>query len=274
MHHGLRCSEAGEARPDGSTEPARRRRPRCCRRPGARSGGRGSHETLGVAPCDFPPGGNHLEYAGVVGGARQVGVVDRRVEAARDLCIQVVSDAVQEHVDAVVIGLAARPVGFHEPDAGEDERQVALDVGIDAQREVAGRGHRVAVGGSEGDRPGRWDVGGAPPAPGVIGVEVEAGEDGVLVVDERGVLEERRIPDRAPVFLGCAKVGEREDAGVITDWAAVEGRCISRMTASTQWVRPAAQSFALEGVNSVVRPGSVATSRYTAGRPRGLHRLT
>ena len=74
-----------------------------------------------------------LEQPEVVGGAGQVGVVDRRVEAAGDLGVEVVGDAVEELVDAVVVGLAARAVGLHEADAGEDERQVALDVGVDAR---------------------------------------------------------------------------------------------------------------------------------------------
>ena len=40
--------------------------------------------------------------------------------------------------------------------------------------------------------------------PGVERVEVEVGEDDILMVDERGVLEEGRILDRAPVLLGRA----------------------------------------------------------------------
>jgi hypothetical protein len=40
---------------------------------------------------DLPPGGNELEDAGVVGdGAGQVGIVDRRIEAPRDLVVEVV----------------------------------------------------------------------------------------------------------------------------------------------------------------------------------------
>ena len=142
-------------------------------------------------------------------------VVDRRIEATGDLGVQVVGDAVEENVHAVVIGLAAGAVGLHEPDAGERERQVALDVGVDAQREVALRVHRAVGGGLERDRPRRGDVVAPTRVPGVEGVEVQAGEDGVLVVDEPGVLEERRILDRAPVLLGRPQVGEGEDAVVV-----------------------------------------------------------
>ena len=55
----------------------------------------------------------------------------------------------------------------------------------------------------------------AAAVPGVEGIEVHTGEDDVLVVDERGVVEERRVLDRAPVLLGRAQVGEGEDVVVV-----------------------------------------------------------
>ena len=152
---------------------------------------------------------------GVVGGAGKIGVVDRGVEPAGDLGVEIIGDAVEELVDSVVVGLAARAVGLHESDACKCEGQVALDVGVDAEHEVAARRHGAVIGGVEGDLPGGRDRVVSPGVPGVESVEVEAGEDDVLVIDERRVLEEGRIFDRAAVLLGGAEVGQREDAVVV-----------------------------------------------------------
>ena len=175
----------------------------------------GADQSLGVAPGDLAPGRDDLEEGGVVGGAGKVGVVDRGVEPAGDLGVEVIGHAVEELVDAVVVRLAARAVGLDESDARERERQVTLDVGVDAEREVAARRHGAVGGGFEGDGPGGRDRVVPAGVPGVEGVEVEAGEDDVLVIDERGVLEEGRVLDRAPVLLGGAQVGQREDAVVV-----------------------------------------------------------
>ena len=145
--------------------------------------------------------------------AGHVGVVDRRIEAAGDLGVQVVAHPVEELVDAVVVRLAARAVRLDHPDALEDEREIALDMRVHAEQEVAGGGHRAVGGGVEGDRPRRRR--GPAGVPGIVGAEVVLAEHGRLVVDERGVLEERRILDRAPVLLGGAQIGQREDGVVV-----------------------------------------------------------
>ena len=144
-----------------------------------------------------------------------VGVVDGGVEAGGDLGVEVVDHAVEDLVDAVVVRLAARAVRLDQSDPREHERQVALHMGVDAEQEVAGRGHLAVGGGAEGDRPGFGHRRAPARVPVVERVEVVPREHGVLVIDEAGVVEEAGILDRAPVLLGGAQIGQREDRVVI-----------------------------------------------------------
>ena len=91
-HRGPSCPGPGRRlRPGGLLGLVKRRRPRCSAH--QRRAGRGgrAHGRSALRQGDLPPGGNELEDAGVVGdGAGQVGIVDRRIEAPRDLVVEVV----------------------------------------------------------------------------------------------------------------------------------------------------------------------------------------
>jgi hypothetical protein len=63
----------------------------------------------------------------------EVGVFYRRVEAAGDLGNEVVGHTVEDLIHAIVIRLAARAVRLDHPEAVNDEREIALDVRIDAE---------------------------------------------------------------------------------------------------------------------------------------------
>jgi hypothetical protein len=58
-------------------------------------GRRGRRERLRVAPCLLAPCDERLEERRIVEARRQVGVVDRRIEATSDLGDDVVGDAVE-----------------------------------------------------------------------------------------------------------------------------------------------------------------------------------
>jgi hypothetical protein len=114
-----------------------------------------------------------------------------------------------------VVGLATGAVGGDQADGVEHERQVAVDVGVHAEEGVAHGGDLLAVRGPEGDAPRRGHVGDAAGPPGVLGAEVEVGEDVVLVVDEGVVGEELGVGHGVAVLLGRAQVEEGEAAVVV-----------------------------------------------------------
>ena len=67
--------------------------------------------------------------------------LDGQVEAAGDLRNDVVGHAVEDLIHPIVVRLPAGAVRLDEPDAVKDEREVALDVCVDAEEQIAVRGN-------------------------------------------------------------------------------------------------------------------------------------
>ncbi len=169
-----------------------------------------------MPPRRLPPARDALEEHEIVEGRRQIGVVDRRVEAAGDLGNEVVGHTVEDLIHAIVIRLPAGAVRLDEPDAVEDEREVALDVCVDAEEQIAVRGNGTISCRVERDSPRRRDRSSPFRRPGVVGGEVVAREEDVLVIHEGCVVEERGRFDGPSVLLGHAQVGQGEDRVVVT----------------------------------------------------------
>ena len=118
-------------------------------RPGARI--RGVHVGLGVEPGLLAEVPNGLEHGLLVARRRCVGRAEDRVIALTQFSLERVGDRSEELVHLVVVGLARAPVRLHEPDRGERVGEVAVDVRVHAQQQVAdprdvGRGGSVEGG--------------------------------------------------------------------------------------------------------------------------------
>jgi hypothetical protein len=149
-------------------------------------------QCLGIAPRGLAPGGEQLHHRRVAESERVVHVVDRRVEALRQLAHQRIRGVVEEEVGLVEVGLPGLAVGPHKAHRGQHEGQVAVDVRVDAEQQVAGTGHPPVPRRVERGLPGR---GHGRPVAGlvaVVGVEVVLREHRVHVVDVRHVLEVAR----------------------------------------------------------------------------------
>ena len=109
-----------------------RRRPRSSGHRPALGVRAGRGEPLGVAPRRLAPAEDELHDRHVVERPGELGVVHGGVEARGQLLRDL--HAVEEDVDLVVVGLAARAVRLDEPDRGVHERQVAVDVGVHPSR--------------------------------------------------------------------------------------------------------------------------------------------
>ena len=157
--------------------------------------GRGGQQ-LGVAPRLLTPRRQRLELQEVAERAEPGSDAHRRVVAGRDLVDEGRDHHVEDAIDAIVVGLARGPVGSDEADRVQREGQIAVDMGAQAEQQVARRGGLPAIGGVERDLPRRRRAAGC--LPGVPRGEVEVGEDGVVVIQPRAVGEERRIGSAPP----------------------------------------------------------------------------
>ena len=151
-------------------------------------------------------------------------VVERRERGVRDAHQRVVAvgdrshhgavGVVQHLVDGVVLLLPRAALLVAEPEGGDDERHVVLDVGVDPEQHVLGAVRVAGRGGLEGNAPGGSDLGAARIA--AEGLEVDVGEQGVLRVQVLRVGEELRVvADHLAQRPRQHEVGRGEDGAVV-----------------------------------------------------------
>ena len=138
-------------------------------------------------------------------------VVHALVEPLGQLRDQRQRHRVEQRVDLVVVGLLGRTVRPAEPGRRHRQREVVVDVRVEAEEEVAGRGDPAVPRRVEGDLPGprhRGRVG--VRGPGVERAQVVLGEHGDRVVGPARIGVVAGLPGAPGVRLGHPQVGQRE----------------------------------------------------------------
>ena len=175
----------------------------------------GRGHALGVAPHQLAPFLDDLEPDDVVGRVpARVGQGDERVVALGDLLDDLGAGALEQGVEAVVVGLARATVGAADPERRDDQRLVALHVRVDPEEQVLGGVGLAAGGRVECDLPGARHG----PAVHVVvdGAEVVVGEDDVLEDQVVGVVKALRpTAQRLGGLLRDLEVGGGEDGAVV-----------------------------------------------------------